>query len=105
MGPMKNLSALLNEVRSQAIEVTGFVHRMRDANRHLTGGTGETPQKDIGRGGPLSPEPPMPLLADLTAAVEDLNGATSALRAEINYFEQMVSETAPPATSPATARY
>ncbi len=101
MGPMKSLSAMANEVRSQTEEVMSFVHRMRDANRRLTGSTGETPQKEVG--GPTAPQPPNPLLVDLNVAIEHLNGATADLRSEINYFEQMVSETGPTEASAGVA--
>lgn len=108
MGPMKNLSMMANEVRSQVSEVMSLVHRMRDANRRLTGNTGELPTKGEEAGAPVGMPPEAnPLLVDLTVAIEHLNGATANLRAEIDYFEATVAETGvrPVAPSPVGARY
>lgn len=107
MGPMKNLSTMADEVRSQTAEVMSFVHRMRDANRRLTGNTGEAPTNAAVAGsGAMKPEA-NPLLVDLTIAIEHLNGATADMRAEIIYFETMVAETGVPAgvSSPVSTRY
>jgi hypothetical protein len=96
-GPLKSLSALTDEVRAQTAEVHGFVYRMRDANRRLTGSTGEQPTKleRLDGGGRMGDAPTdrNPLLVDLTVATEALNSATAELRAELVYFETMVSET------------
>lgn len=104
MGPMKNLSAMANEVRCQASEVMSLVYRMRDANKRLTGNTGELPTNRVEAGAPVGMPPEAnPLLVDLTVAIEHLNGATADLRAEINYFETMVAETGVSPSSPPSA--
>lgn len=107
MGPMKNLSAMADEVRSQTSEVMSLVHRMRDANRRLTGNTGEVPTNAAVAGVATKPEA-NPLLVDLTVAIEHLNGATADLRAEIDYFERTVAEVGvvpAGALSPVSTRY
>lgn len=102
MGPQRSLSALINEVQSQTDEVRSFTHRLRTANKRLTGGTGEEPPKlSEGRGptGATIAEVP-PLMVALSIAVEALNGATSDLRAEVTYLENL-SETNDGDVSPA----
>ncbi len=92
----RTISSMIAEVRSQRDEVRGFVERLRNANRHLTGATGETPTKlaDVRaqNGGPTTMTP---LLEDLNIELESLNSATADLRDEIGFLET-VSETCAP---------
>lgn len=90
MGPMKSISEMIRDVNDQATEIRGMTRRMRDANRRLTGGTGEAPTtlnavatEDIGK----TAADARPLLVSLTVALEALNSATSAMRDEISYAE------------------
>lgn len=95
MGPQRSLTALINEVESQTAEVRSFTHRLRTASKRLTGGTGEEPTKLAGRteGGPSNALVEVqPLMVALSLAVESLNSATSDLRSEIGYLENL-SET------------
>lgn len=92
----RNISSMIAEVRSQTSEVRSFVDRLRAANRHLTGQTGETPPKlsDAREGGTKTSMQP-PLLEDLNSELEQLNAATADLRNEVNFLEG-ISETGAP---------
>lgn len=94
MGPMRNLTGIIEDIRAQTDEVTSITHRMRSANKRLTGGTGEAPTPLTNQGGTLSAikEDEPPLMVKLTIVTEKLNQAMAALRAEISYFETL-SET------------
>jgi len=95
MGPQRSLTSLINEVHSQTAEVNSFVNRLRQANRRLTGSTGESPTVlgagAVGRLSEKVDEMP-PLMVALTTAMENLNSATADLRAEVGYLETL-SET------------
>lgn len=97
MGPQKSLSNMAEEVRGQTAEVLSFVTRLREANRRLTGSTGESPTQlgGSGRSEAGQIEDRRPLLVEMTTALEHLNAATADLRDEVSYLEG-VSETGAP---------
>lgn len=90
----RNISSMIAEVRSQTSEVRSVVDRLRNANRRLTGATGETPTKlsDARDGNNLKASIQPPLLEDLNSELEQLNAATADLRNEVNFLEG-ISET------------
>jgi hypothetical protein len=96
MGPIRSLSGMNDDVLEQTNEVQSLVRRLRDANRRLTGTTGEAPtplNAASGGSGEATKLPaPPPLLIRLTQSIEALNAATSDLRAEVSYLENF-SET------------
>jgi hypothetical protein len=93
MGPQKSLSELTDDVRVQTSAVNDFVHRLRAANRRLTGSTGEQPTQLAQAAARNEVDEMPPLMVGMTIAIEHLNSAMSDLRAEISYMERL-SETA-----------
>jgi hypothetical protein len=91
---MRSISSMIAEVRSQTDEIRSFTNRLRNANRKLTGGTGEqpTPLASVKQGA-VADRPDLPLLEDLNIELERLGVANADLRSEVTFLEG-VSETA-----------
>ncbi len=93
---MRTLSSMIAEVRSQTDEVRGAVERLRTANRHMTGNTGESPTP-IGsvNAKALADRAEVPIMDELNSALEHLNSATADLRAELMHMEGYTETGAP----------
>lgn len=103
MGPIRSISGMIDDVKQQTGEIVGATDRLRNANRHLTGGDGRAttplvPAEQAANS--LKGEPP--LMIQLTIAISALDAAMGDLRSEISYLEQH-SETGEPRDTTAAA--
>lgn len=94
MGPIRSISGVTMDIINQRDEIRSLIRRLREANRKLTGSTGEAPTplaQSAGQAVNATINPP--LLVQLTVEAEQLAQSINELRHEVGYLEQF-SETA-----------
>lgn len=86
---MRSISSMTAEIRSQTEEVWNGVHRVRNANRRMTGSTGEQPTPiNVVKGSNVDKiDRELSMLDELSMAIEHLNSATAELRDELACME------------------
>jgi hypothetical protein len=106
MGPIRSISGVTNDLMIQRDEVRSLIRRLREANRRLTGSTGEapTPLAQNAAGQVVNTTITPPLLVQLTVEAEYLAQAVNELRYEVGYLEQF-SETGNETTDAGSPAY
>lgn len=89
MSTDRSLSGMADAVRTETSAVNEMTERLRQANRRLTGGTGQapTPLNSVANSKGATEASVPPLMVGLNAEVDGLQLAISNLRNELSYLE------------------
>jgi len=94
MSTERSLSDMIQTVRNETSNALALADRLRNANRRLTGGTGQAPTPIDRPDAASVKQAEPPLVIGLNMALDEHQSAIVALENEVTYLERL-SETGP----------